>query len=619
VGGRLELHLFTLTPYLVANRVSIGNPQWAGAHDMAQIGRLEIALDLPALIRAQIVVPRVNVSSLQLALERDAANRANWRFENTDNRPASTSSAPSLPLIRSFTLDKGHIEVTDAIRKLRFTGDIAASQNGASGAQALNFDGSGQMNGAPFTLTSRGDPLATAESGRPYDFSADIHAGSTRLQFKSRIAKPFDLGSLQASFAAAGADLADVYYLTGLTLPNTPPYTLSGQLQMQGTQVSLSNLAGTLGHSDMHGTMQIETGGTRPVMKADLTSRSLDMADVAPALGADPRNAPAAAAPTQASIRKAISPAPATAPLLPDAKLDLARVRGMDADVHYRAQSVKQQKIPFREVAWHLQLNHGIMTIDPLSFTLPQGKVAARVRIDASRDVPEVALDARLSAVDLAEFHARNAAPPLEGTLLARVAIHGRGRSVHEAAATADGSITSVIPHGEMRAAFSELTGINVARGLGLLLTKNQEQADIRCAVADFESHQGVLAARNIVVDTQNMRITGKGTIDLRSETLDLLVNGQPKKIRFLTIKSPIVIHGALRRPAVSLEGGHVAKQGAEAVALGALATPLAAILAFVDPGLAKDANCSALMDEAKQSGVAVSTAAASAPQSMHR
>jgi hypothetical protein len=233
--------------------------------------------------------------------------------------------------------------------------------------------------------------------------------------------------------------------------------------------------------------------------------------------------------------------------------------------------------------------------------------------------VPDVELDGRLSSVNLADFHARNGEPPLDGLLLGRVSVRGRGRSVHAVAATANGTVTTVVPHGEVREAFAELTGINVARGLGLLLTKNQRKADIRCGVADFDSHDGVLAARNIVIDTSDMRITGKGTIDLRTETLDLSVNGQPKKIRFFTLKSPIIIHGALRKPSVSLETGHLAKQTAEAAAL-ALATPFAAVLAFVDPGLAKDADCGALLAEGKHAGVTVDApAAAAAPQAANR
>jgi hypothetical protein len=39
------------------------------------------------------------------------------------------------------------------------------------------------------------------------------------------------------------------------------------------------------------------------------------------------------------------------------------------------------------------------------------------------------------------------------------------------------------------------------------------------------------------------------------------------------------------------------------ATALGVLATPLASVLAFIDPGLAKDADCGALLAEAERQG----------------
>jgi uncharacterized protein involved in outer membrane biogenesis len=336
-------------------------------------------------------------------------------------------------------------------------------------------------------------------------------------------------------------------------------------------------------------------------------------------LGATPReNHPTP--PSGKPERRKQEPSPASALLLPDAQLDLERVRGMDADVRYRAQSVNAQKVPFKEVAWRLRLDHGVMTIDPLSFVLPAGRVAARLRIDATRDVPDVALDGRLSAIDLSQFfHARNSEPPLDGLLLGRFTVRGRGRSVHAVAASANGTVTTAVPHGEVRSAFAELTGINVARGLGLLLTKNQQKSDIRCGVADFNSRDGVLFAQNIVFDTQTVRIIGKGSIDLRTETLNLSVDGEPKRVRFLALKSPIIIHGTLRKPSVGLEAGHVAKQTAMAVALGAVATPLASILAFIDPGLVTDADCVALLAEAKQAGLPVDATAPAAPRAAHR
>jgi hypothetical protein len=53
-------------------------------------------------------------------------------------------------------------------------------------------------------------------------------------------------------------------------------------------------------------------------------------------------------------------------------------------------------------------------------------------------------------------------------------------------------------------------------------------------------------------------------------------------------------------------------------VALGALLSPLAAILPFVDPGLADDANCGALAAEANRQGTPVKTAASKALTAKH-
>jgi len=73
--------------------------------------------------------------------------------------------------------------------------------------------------------------------------------------------------------------------------------------------------------------------------------------------------------------------------------------------------------------------------------------------------------------------------------------------------------------------------------------------------------------------------------------------------LRVLRLRSPILVRGHLRKPSVGLDAGKTALQTGVAAALGSLLTPFAAIAAFVDPGLAKDADCSALFEEARQSG----------------
>jgi uncharacterized protein involved in outer membrane biogenesis len=58
--------------------------------------------------------------------------------------------------------------------------------------------------------------------------------------------------------------------------------------------------------------------------------------------------------------------------LLPDADLQLNRVRGMDADVTYHAESGTAPKLPMKAVSFHLMLVNGDLMINPLSFVLTQ-------------------------------------------------------------------------------------------------------------------------------------------------------------------------------------------------------------------------------------------------------
>jgi uncharacterized protein involved in outer membrane biogenesis len=608
IKGPLRLRLLSLSPRASVAGISIANPPWAGHGDLLRIGHLDVALALGSLLRGQLVLQRVQVDGVELHLIRDASDRANWRFGPTV-APQPTR-APSLPVVRSLRIRHAQLDVTDAIRKLIFKARVHAKASGAAGEQALRLEGTGAMNGADFEAHANGDSLITAEEGRPYAFSADVRAGTAQVSARVQVTKPFDLNSLSALLTASGDDLADLYYLTGLTLPNTPPYKISANVQWDGKRVEVRSLAGTLGRSDVHGSAVIDMAGRRPVATAELTSRALNIDDLAAALGAGSGSAlsPTPAEQARAGVKK-ITPPTATpdsnsnALLLPDAPLDVERVRGMDATVTYHAGSVIAQKIPFRAVDARLNLKHGILTIDPLSFTLPEGKVDADLRVDATRDDPDVTLNGKLSAVRLSQFHPAHGDPPLEGVLLGRIAAEGHGRSVHAVASTAAGTVTAVIPHGEIRAAFAELTGINVTHGLGLILTGSHSEDAVRCGVADFQAKDGVLNAKDIVVDTQNVLITGKGNINLRSEKLDMSVSGAPKKPRLVRLKTPIKVGGTLLHPSVGLQAGNAATQAAAATALGALLTPLAAILAFIDPGLAKNADCGALLTEARNQG----------------
>jgi uncharacterized protein involved in outer membrane biogenesis len=164
-----------------------------------------------------------------------------------------------------------------------------------------------------------------------------------------------------------------------------------------------------------------------------------------------------------------------------------------------------------------------------------------------------------------------------------------------------------VAPGGEIRRAFAELLGIDVTKGLGLLFAKNQDKAEIRCAVADFTAQNGLLTANRVVFDTGPVLATGSGTVNLGTERVDLRIEGHPKEFRLVRLTAPITVKGPiLGPPKIGVATGQAIAQGGIAAVLATFASPLAAILPFVDAGLAKDAACGALIAEAGRKGAPV-------------
>ncbi|MDP9082823.1 MAG: AsmA family protein [Pseudomonadota bacterium] len=578
VEGALQVHLTSLHPRLVAERVTIANPPWAPAGTEADIGRLSLVVQLPVFGHSW-VIERLEMQSATLHLWRDGRGRANWQW--TD--PAK-GGGKGLPQIRSLSMPDARVVLDDERRHLQFDGTVSARDVPApGGSPALSIAGAGQLNGKTATFNITGDPLAAAGRDRPYHFTFSERGSETELAGRGALLRPFEFKSMDATFTASGADLKDLYFLTGVSLVNTGAYRLSGKLERRDLTSIFSNLEMKTGQSDLRGTLRVESTEEMPRMQAQFQSQLLRMAD----LGARAAGREKEAGPGQPL-------------LLSTARLSPEAVRRGAALVNFRAQRLDVGRRSLHAVAARITIEHGVLAVAPLSAQLLGGQLSGHVRVDASTDTPTVDLDLGIGDAQLAQLEHKGAAKPaIEGLLRARMTVTGRGLSIHEVGASANGIITAVIPRGTMRASLAELAGIDL-RGLSLLLAKKTQETAIRCGVASFQARDGVLSAQSLVLDTEPVLITGEGTIHLDSEALDLALTGHPKSLRLARLRSPLLVRGTLMRPVIGVQARNSIGQTAEAVALGVLLTPLAAILAFVDPGLAKDADCASLLAQAK-------------------
>jgi AsmA family protein len=556
VDGPIETHLFSRTPRVIAEHVIVGNPPWMPAGRTAEVGKLTMVLKLPGFDHPGGLV-RLEMQAATLHLVRTADGRANWQM--TD--PARKRIHKNSPIIRSLSVPDAHVELADDRRHLQFVGTVSASgPDDAANPQPVRIIGTGQLNGRPANFEVTADPLPTASHRSPYHFGFVEHSSGTGIEARGILPQPFIFEIVDASFEAAGPDLKDLYFLVGVHLLDTGTYHLTGKFSRRGTRTEFRDLAVTSGQSDMHGTVSVETAknGHRS-FDLDLGSRSLKLADLG----------------LRAAGRTS---APKPPWLLSDARISLNVLRIGDAQVRFQANQIEVGKVALHDVSARASLEAGVLTVAPATAEVLGGRANVHLTLDGRKDTPAAAVDLRITDLQLGQMPYKNADhPPLEGPLRVRVVVNGVGQSMHQVAANANGTVTAQLRSGAIRESFAELTGLDL-RGLGLLLIRNKKETPVRCALASFKAHDGTLIVQNLIADTDPVLISGEGQIHLDTEGLELGIHGDPKSMRLFRLRAPVLIQGTLAHPSI-----HIQKNDSK--------------LLVVDPGKAKDVDCSTLLD----------------------
>jgi hypothetical protein len=526
VRGALRLHLLTNNPRIEAEQVIIGNPPWTEPGITAEIAKLTVTF-APWLSR-QSGLTVLKIDSAQLHFTRDGAGHANWQRVNPDQ-----SAGSPLPMIRELELTHSHLTLADERLHLAYDGDLSIL--GPDSAEPLQMEGSGMLNQRAVSFRLKGDALASARPDKPYAFEFDEHSSGAEFTAHGSLPSAFDLGRVDTQFDASGADLRDLHYLLGVSLPNTGSFHLHGRIGRRGSETIFDDLKVTSGQSDMHGRVSLETQKSgRTLVNADLSSGLLRLADVGlRAAGRDPH--PDAPPRLFSDV-----------PVISDAS------RRVDAAVKLSIGHLALSRVEVTGLSASFTIERGLVKAPQVTGHFMGGNVLLHLDADANQTPAHTRIEMTVKGLQLAQLPHKSEPPPYAGTLLLQIHAQGRGDSLQAFAAGADGSLNASVLQGTIRDSLAELTGVDL-RGLGLTLTRNNHEAPVACAAADFEIHAGVMQSTRLFIDSEPVLINGEGRVLLDPETLDLKLHGDPKGLRILRIKAPVLVKGTLLQPKFSV------------------------------------------------------------------
>jgi len=586
IAGDLHVEL-SRQPLVSADAVTLGNMAGSAEAVMAGAQRVTIRVDPASFFSGPVSLPEVTLVQPRLLLERDADGHDNWEFAG----PAD------VPQIGGLTIEDGIVRYLNSGAATDVTLNVASAAS-ASGATPVHFSGAGRVRDQPVTVEGDAASLLTLEQGeRPYRLNAQMQSGDTRAHFDGTLV-PNRIDNLDGTLTLQGPDLSQLYPIVPVPFPWTPQYRLNGQLKHVGKVWTFNAFTGKVGDSDLAGNFALDVGKQKPLVDADLVSTRLDYKDLGGLVGLPPVHEPPSA--RTATQNKDAMKRARSERALPTHPYDSGHFQAVDAKVRFKGKRFIASDLPLDDMSATLELQDGVLTLQPLDFGIAGGHVASTLTLDARERLIRTKGDVTVRSVELKEVLPALKPPKgSAGKASGRARFTATGNSVADMLASSNGDAAIISWGGEASELAVVLMNLDLARAAPLLM-RGDTNTPIRCVVADFAAKDGTLLARSLVMDTEKEKILGEGSIDFKTERYDLTLKAHAKSPSLVALRGPIIIDGTFKAPQVHPATGPIAARVGASVALGAALTPLAALLPLIDVGGSADADCRALMQEAQ-------------------
>ena len=569
------------TATIVMHGLRIAGPDGFNGPDVATAVRATVMFEAETWLRTRkIVLPRIEVEQPSLNLIQTSFGHDNWTFPAL----AADSNGPSMEIgDLVITGGTGHLQVMEPAADVALT----FATGGPAGERTLMVDAQGMYARQPIAVKAVGGALLNlTDTDKPYPVDITLANGPTRATLKGTVKDPLAGTGADLSLTLSGPNMELLYPLTGIPIPKTPPYTVSGKLDYANNRIAFGGIKGKVGSSDLNGALAMDLRGAQPLLTGTLNSRQVDMQDLAGFIGSEPgrTNTPGQTARQVEDVRRA----EANPKLLPTRTISVPKLLSMDIHLQYRGDKVVGKDAPFDSIAVTLDIKAGHIRLDPLNLKVSGGTVAGYIDLNPIGNALSADVDVRMAHVNLGGLLAKAGLGSGQGPVNGLVRLKGRGASMAEIVGHGEGALQIIMPAGgQVNALLIDLSGGEIPSAL-LALIGIPSKESIRCLVADFALHDGILASRTLAVDTTDHIVTGGGRIDLTKELVEMHLRTDVKHFTIGKLGTPITIYGPFKKLSYGLDGDAIFR---DAGGLGLL-FPKTAILPTIAFGVGDDSPC---------------------------
>lgn len=560
----------------------------------------------------QLRIKSLRVNQIDAQLLRRQDGMSTWQFNADPNKPDSP-----FPIVETLVVQNGSAKILDPQTQI----DLAAKFHTDEGHLNKTASSVIEIQGKFTQKTIKGQlitdgflPIATHDSASPpISSKAWLEHAGLRADFIGTVSDLFGQHDVKGKLSVKGPSLSVLGKLVNVVLPTTDKFSLSTLIEKNSEVWVANTVSAHVGKSDLNGNFTYDPRPVRPLLKGNLGGKRFFLADLAPAFGT--KN-------SDGSVAK-----PENNQVIPDRPLDLPSLNKMDAQIAVNLQYVELGNAflrPITPLKADLLLDSGKLSLSKIDARTADGSIAGLISIDTHlKDTdlnndkelanstkktalaPTWNINLRWKDIDVekwlavstqpkkqAQLEGKKESPPsyVTGTLNGKTKLTGTGNSTAEMLSSLDGDVSLYIHKGTVSHLIVEALGLDIAQGLGILLTKDNA-LPMQCAVMDLTAKKGIATPKVALIDTPVTLILIDGNVNIAKEILDLRLAAKPKNMSPFTVRSPIHVKGTFKNPDISIEKTPIVARVLGGIAL-ALINPLAAIVPFLDAGSGEESPC---------------------------
>ena len=534
---------FSLTPAVTLGNVTVANAPWGSRPQMVILKSAEAHLALIPLISGRVDIASITAEDPDLWLETDRQGKGNWEFTNA--APAATSAKGNDAALNVGALGAKGVKLnykdgktgqvtTVALKSVDMTLDGPLSAMTITKVDVV--DASVGMKDAKSTTAATVGKFVMEAKGKISDLGiTNIVASDAKVSYKadgapveaefSKLALDKDgkldvAGKLNGEDVKAAGSLAPVAVLVALS----KPFPAKLALEAMGLKAETD--------------LQVSVVNKRPQVKGTV------------------------------SVAEYTLLSSKSTEMFPTTPLPWDALKGADADVKISLGKLNMAGgMTATNVVLPVKMAQGKLAVAPFSLGIVGGTLSGNLNANAGDKSVTLSLEGNGFTAEGIAKEIKKGEQIIGGPLDIKLNVRGACNSMHDVAASLDGSFVAGMGEGKIKRGALNVMGADVLTQVASAITpmaSKTEYTVAKCAVVNLAIANGVAATNNgIAFVSDELQVQSSGTINLGTERVDL--NVRPKVrggigVGLGNLAQAVRIQGPLASPGIGIDKAGAAR-----------------------------------------------------------